>query len=1361
MTDMPPESNMGNPIVGSFAIAGDFIQMTPNEDIVFASYNKHYLEVIDKTLSALSVITLNTGPGGTGTAVTLTEGTDFVGFGAATNTIMAHNIATVIDALPGYEATHDGALVKIRGNKLYSITCVSAGDAVHGWDVYNPSMGRVSFGSGYLVVDDLEVTHELICSATGFVVADIRGDMTINGYLSVTADANVDLLNLTGTGMTSASGIDMNFVARTGSATTALIDILTSTSSIVTNESLVTIIDSRNHDDGGADTYNGFYITNSGNWPGTNASTTMLFDGIYSGILGASGANGILYGYKFEHSGTMTNGTMDGFRADLTSTISAGTATGVNVIATTAQAAGSLYGTKIAMPATYTGAVTTTALAMTGNSNTADILSLGYGESITVNRTNAANAQYGVSVVKNLASATGATAQTNNGLLVSSTNASTAIAGTMTVSNILASITETNSAAAASTDVYAGTLFGLSYTATTTATGTATNSTTGFLMDYNVNETAGTNTQNSWNVAYVDYDSTGTPVYAVGTYQLLAVNGADAGTPTFGGATIMNGVGLDLTGIKITDANLTLAGIAIAMPTGAATSTVAGIMETLGNGGMGISINNATTPAIGAKNVIYETLNVGDVGAGATRGEYLDINETVVGTNGTAIVGYGGLLTGFSTGLADLYGMHLTFDGTKDGGDTTTGVLVDANLTINNAGEYLRGFYFDGDGITHTNGIIYGADIDLSGAHAAGTAIGVNIVMPTAYGAGAEAALYATGDGNVVGLLSDGFVGVLTADRINAANAEYTLDISKDLTLTATAAVGRAITNNALRVTEALSNVDDDAGAYAIVANNDMATYQLSHTMATAGGAHTDTLGATAMDISVAATTTGANDVLNMTARALDIAYSTIFGAGSTFNLNATDIIRLNFDVGAGTAISTAGGGNLNMMYLDGNGFVPGATVANNTLISGVKVDWSSASANDASASIYGSYMSMPIATHIAANEVVAYKAMLGATGGGLFIENTTTALTEVKNLVYLNGNVSTLAVPGDVRGIYTILNETVATSDTSTIYGQDIHMTALTAGRADFYGSRIYMDGTKDTGAEVVYGQLIDMNQTINQAGITAFGQEINLDGITVTDASSIIGLSIDAGGITTPDNADYFSALTIYVPNGRGTAVDANVRGIVSGRIEQGAPYFEDEFWGRQFKQQWAVRTNTGARGDITSAPTTDLNGWVRFKAGATAGDEMSYDWKDIYGFDSSLRPTFECRVRLTQAADDFTNVYIGLMGAGAAYDGGAGDMIMFSYNRGVLGGDLWYLRTSRAGAAGADIASGIAASQAPVVLRFEYIADDTVEFFINGASIGVKTGATVPNANMQPVIAIIEDSGAEKSVEVDYIKIWQDRS
>ena len=199
------------------------------------------------------------------------------------------------------------------------------------------------------------------------------------------------------------------------------------------------------------------------------------------------------------------------------------------------------------------------------------------------------------------------------------------------------------------------------------------------------------------------------------------------------------------------------------------------------------------------------------------------------------------------------------------------------------------------------------------------------------------------------------------------------------------------------------------------------------------------------------------------------------------------------------------------------------------------------------------------------------------------------------------------------------------------------------------------------------------------------------------------------------------------------------------VTGRITQSAAVFYDEFWNGD-DPAWTTRTSTGS----ISAQNA-VNGWQRLTTGSTATNEESLDWNDICPFINTQQPALEVRIQLEQITD--MEVDIGLIEASGGSDD---DYILFKFD--ASAGANWNLEASNAGTSSSD--AGSAATTSQTTLRFEFTSDTELEWFIDDVSQGTIT-SNVPTIQLQPVVAVRTEAAAAHYIDIDFMKIWQDRS
>jgi hypothetical protein len=258
----------------------------------------------------------------------------------------------------------------------------------------------------------------------------------------------------------------------------------------------------------------------------------------------------------------------------------------------------------------------------------------GTGVTITADAT-VANAKYGVVISKDLQrTAAGAVAQTNEAISVLSDNDSlTGATGAMTIANTVIYFAESNTTVVAQSDVYSGYLMVATYSATTATSGTATNSATGFLLDYNITESAGTLSNTSFNVMMIDFDSTGTPAFANGTYNMLLIDVDTAASLDASATAILNGVYVDMSGTTVTDAQLSLFGLNVLMPTFGTSAQI----------GLRVSDGTRIADFVNGTNAASLTGNILLTGTGVTAGHLVEFNGAALTTG--SIFDYVGVTT--------------------------------------------------------------------------------------------------------------------------------------------------------------------------------------------------------------------------------------------------------------------------------------------------------------------------------------------------------------------------------------------------------------------------------------------------------------------------------------------------------------------------------------------------------------------------------------------------------------------------------------------------------------------------------------------------------------------------------------------
>lgn len=359
---------------------------------------------------------------------------------------------------------------------------------------------------------------------------------------------------------------------------------------------------------GATDVVNGFKATIDGLAADTNGSMIAAFNAdITSPTTSRADTAGLYIGIDSVRSTDDTdNGVVVGFAGTMNSS-GAGTY-GLRVTsASMTHTDGTFWGSLVTMTNTITAGAA-------------------YGHQVLADSTNVNNPKYGIFISKDIVHSSGAgnLTNTNYALYIDQSSVTNGTAtGKNTVANTCVYIRTDNSTVRAVADVYSGVIMTLDYYATTATAGTATNSATGFLLQYTLTETAGTLSNTAFNVAYIDFDTTGTPDFANGTYNLLYINGTTASSLNASATATLNGTKIDLSAVLVDVANLTLYGLNIVMPATYGTSTEVGVLVAGDGTTVSLCLDGAIAVAVGG------TVTTG-ISIGGTTTTGLSINKTVV-----------------------------------------------------------------------------------------------------------------------------------------------------------------------------------------------------------------------------------------------------------------------------------------------------------------------------------------------------------------------------------------------------------------------------------------------------------------------------------------------------------------------------------------------------------------------------------------------------------------------------------------------------------------------------------------------------------------------------------------------------------
>jgi hypothetical protein len=264
------------------------------------------------------------------------------------------------------------------------------------------------------------------------------------------------------------------------------------------------------------------------------------------------------------------------------------------------------------------------------------------------------------------------------------------------------------------------------------------------------------------------------------------------------------------------------------------------------------------------------------------------------------------------------------------------------------------------------------------------------------------------------------------------------------------------------------------------------------------------------------------------------------------------------------------------------------------------------------------------------------------------------------------------------------------------------------------------------------------DVPITDGGTGVSSWTNGQLLIGNTAGNTAALGTLTGTSNQITVTNGA---SSITLSTPQSIDTAAKVEFK-----QIKQSDFEWKDEFVVVD-APQWTTRTTTGA-----VAIQGAVNGTERMTSGALNTNEESLDWNDLCPFINTQRPTIEFGVALEQVTA--LEVDLGFMESAGV---GTDDYILMKFN--ASGANTWSLTASKAGTAASD--TGAVATTGFHTYRIAWLTDTSVEWFIDGVSQGtIATDINIPVVLMQPVIAVRTEEAGAHYIDVDVVRIWQDR-
>jgi len=498
---------------------------------------------------------------------------------------------------------------------------------------------------------------------------------------------------------------------------------------------------------------------------------------------------------------------------------------------------------------------------------------------------------------------------------------------------------------------------------------------------------------------------------------------------------------------------------------------------------------DATTTDHTAGNLIDIDVDAADIAVGNLVAVNVNMDELVAGTNGTMMYGSLTTLTGFATGRADIKGHSVVIDGSKTGGDSTTGMeVVTSSFTVNNAGEELRGLFVDFRSFTNTSSsLVRGVDVNVDSTSKKNASIGL--------------------------LISKGITNAAASGAIARTNGAIEIYSTNATT----------VAGNAMTISGYLNSIQEVN----------------STTIASA-----DVYSGTMFGISYSATTTGAGTATN-TARVLELDYNlnATFAGLICDSFNAAVI---DFDT---TGVVAYNAGTYNLLKITGNdAAIP--TYAASCILNGTLIDVSGLNASDADLTINGIKITVPAA---AGSNVVAVSLTGNATTGINFAGTYSVGIDFNAASVTTGSLIDYIAITGKTSGYLFNGSMTTSTLDASTLIDDFSCSCNHDGAAADTLRMirRIWSGNLPQTGANADL-QLVELQYsgTIGSGaaqGGNLIGQKIDM-GSSVLDGTAVnaYGLYIDMTVTDTKSNSIYGAYITTVATADAGLYTDGYIENV-----------------------------------------------------------------------------------------------------------------------------------------------------------------------------------------------------------------------
>lgn len=661
----------------------------------------------------------------------------------------------------------------------------------------------------------------------------------------------------------------------------------------------------------------------------------------------------------------------------------------------------------------------------------------------------------------------------------------------------------------------------------------------------------------------------------------------------------------------------------------------------------------------------------------------------------------------------------------------------------------------------------------------------------------------------------------IIADKSAESNNVIALQISRDVT--GDLGADKAISNFITSISQISTN--DTTGDFDLTdtaTTSGLMKLQMSQSdLTSVAKTDQDLMRGTVLLIDIDAVTNHAQAKLDMTARAIDITYTLTETLG-TLRMGSTDIFRITPTIPTG--LSSAAGFQFDLVELNLDNIVANdanltlnaiyidASDLTNTASSAIRLI--SAVAPDDSNIDEMLYLIADTTTANSTQNIETSRDINGTVAGAVALTNYANifgqAVDHSGGDFIVTQTASTAGIMSLVMAHSTTLDTTAPDVFASTALNIDIDATANsasadldanpravdiaytlteTAGTLRWASTDIFRidfntSGTlSSAGAASINMLLLDaIGVTINDSNVSLDGLQIDMTSLTLTDASSLHGIEVTMPTLVGQATTRYGA----YINDGTVTAkmVDGSM-GVTATGINDEKYYrcedFDEEAAAVTLDaglrgDEWTFGGTNGDAGDVTYIQGT--GGLIQLETDGADDDSVYALWLNT-AVNITANPIIEFRVRIDSVAANMTGFAVGLAETGTfttmAFDAVDDDYILVTINSDTANpANLkLYTEDNNGGITTADLAVAMTAN-VWCTIRIDCTDTEQPRIFVNNtggaispaheiAAATVGAGTIQAGIYMYPVIFVqcLDATPSARHIDVDYIKIWQDRS